>query len=132
MAISLQKALRLIEATHGKAAELGITVTTAVVDEGGHLVALGRMDGARWHTPHIAQGKAFTVAAFQRPGEQLERIADMSFFRALQTRMGGLIIAGKGAMPILEDGKVVGGIGVSGGSGEQDQECIEAALAAVG
>jgi uncharacterized protein GlcG (DUF336 family) len=112
-----------------KATEIGVPMNVAVVDEGGNLAAFARMDGAWLGSIDIAQNKAFTARAFNMqtadltdlvgPGQPLFGIGNSN---------GGKLITFPGGVPIVKDGVIVGAIGVSGGSVEQDQEVAEAAL----
>src|ERR1700686_1132818 len=104
MPIPLQQAQDLIAAAHQHAVTLGVPVTVVVVDEGGHLVALGRMDGAFALSPQIAEAKAVG---------RLTRVP---------------LIPGLGSVILRDGGRVLGAVGVSGGSSEQDLECALAGL----
>src|SRR5581483_10276724 len=130
MSIPGDKAIQLVQAAHAQAAKLNIAVTAVVVDEGGRLIALGRMDRARPVTVDIAMNKAYTAASFQQPTAELTGVASQAWFQSLIASSSGRIMAGSGALPISEGGTVVGAIGVAGGTDEQDQQCCETALAA--
>lgn len=126
MPLTLEQAERIIKGAQEKARELGIAVSVAVVDAGGHLIALSRMDGARFLSPDITRGKAFTAAAFQRETAQL---AQIPFFASGPQVAGGTIVALPGGIPIREGDEVVGAVGVGGGTSEQDVECAQAGIA---
>jgi glc operon protein GlcG len=130
MPLSLIDANKVIAKAHAKATELGIKVTVAVVDEGGLLIALSRMDGALPLSPQLAEAKAVGAAMFQRDGGGLAQMAQdrPGFFRAADRMVRVPLIPGLGSLPIKQDEKVVGAIGVSGGRPEQDLECAEAGL----
>lgn len=128
MPVPGEKAMQMVRAAHAEATKLDITVTAVVVDESGRLVALGRMDRARPVTVDIAMNKAYTAASFQQPTEELRGLAGQAWFQSLVVSSNGRIMAGGGAVPIVEAGSVVGAIGVAGGTDEQDQRCCEAAL----
>jgi glc operon protein GlcG len=130
MSLSLKDAGKLIDEAHAKAAELGIKVTAAVVDDGGHLIALGRMDGAPPISPQIAEAKAVGAAMFLRDGGALAQIAQdrPGFFSAADRLVRVPLIPGVGAIPIKREGKFVGAIGVSGARPEQDLDCAECAV----
>jgi glc operon protein GlcG len=130
MPLSLIDANKVIEKAHAKAAQLEIKVTVAVVDEGGLLIALGRMDGAAPLSPQIAEAKAVGAAMLLRDGAGLAQIAQdrPGFFSAADRLVRVPIIPGLGSVPIKRDGNVIGAIGVSGGRPEQDLDCAEAAL----
>lgn len=128
MPLSFDDAQEAIERAHAKAAALGVKVTAVVVDEGGFLVALGRMDGAVPLSPQIAEAKAVGAAMFQRDGGWLAQTAQdrPGFFHAVDRLVRTPLIPGPGSVTIQREGKVVGAIGVSGARPEQDLECAEA------
>jgi len=122
MPLALTKAHKVIEKAHAKASQLGIKVTVAIVDEGGHLVALSRMDGAMPLSPQLAEAKAVGAAMFLRDGEALAKIAQdrPGFFSAADRLVRTPLIPGLGSALIVEDGIVIGAVGVSGGRPDQD------------
>lgn len=129
MPIPAEKAIQMVRVAHSEAAQLSTSVTAVVVDESGRLLALGRMDKARPITVDMAMNKAFTAASFQQPTSELTSVAGQPWFQSLIVSSNGRIMAGGGAVPIVEGGNIVGAIAVAGGSDEQDQMCCEAALA---
>lgn len=134
MALTLQTARHLIDASEARARELSITITTVVVDSAGFPLALSRMDGAGPMTASIATSKAYTAAIMRRASGDLMPMAEQrpQFFAAV-SRMGLVpLVPGLGAVPVREGSDIVGGIGVSGGTAEQDLDCAQAALKAVG
>ena len=130
--ISLQAATMLVEAAQQKAMELGIAVNIAVVDESGMLKAFHRMDGNNnAASVDISQMKAFSAASFRTPTHQIaEGAADNPQRIASLTNVPGFTLL-LGGYPVMDGDAVIGGIGVSGGSPEQDMEVAEAALAAI-
>ncbi|MDQ6721399.1 MAG: heme-binding protein [Candidatus Dormibacteraeota bacterium] len=130
MPLSLIDANKVIDKAHAKAAQLGIKVTVAIVDEGAHLIALARMDGAMPLSPQLAEAKAVGCAMFMRDGGALAQMAQdrPGFFSAADRLVRVPLIPGLGSVLIQEDGNAVGAIGVSGGRPEQDLECAEAGL----
>jgi glc operon protein GlcG len=122
----------LIKRAHAKATALGIRVTVAVVDEGGLLIALARMDGAPPLTPQIAEAKAVGAAMLHRDGASLGELAKdrPGFFSVADRLVRVPIVPGLGSVLIRRDGKVLGAVGVSGGRPEQDLECAEAGVSA--
>jgi glc operon protein GlcG len=133
MPLNLQDANQVISRAHAKAADLGIRVTVAIVDEGGLLIALARMDGAPPLTPQIAEAKAVGAAMLQRDGAGLGDLAKdrPGFFSVADRLVRVPIVPGLGSVLIRRDGKVLGAIGVSGGRPEQDLECAEAGISSV-
>jgi uncharacterized protein GlcG (DUF336 family) len=130
--ISLQAATTLIEAAHQKATDLGVAMNIAVVDESGMLKAFHRMDGNNnAASVDIAQMKAFSAASFRTPTHQVaEGAADNPQRIASLTNVPGFTLL-LGGYPVMDGEAVIGGIGVSGGSPEQDMEVAEAALGAL-
>ncbi|HYD71116.1 heme-binding protein [Azospirillum sp.] len=114
------------------AQDLGIRVSVAVVDAGGRPLAFGRMNGAPFHTVEIAQDKAFTAASFGLPtaalAQGLARQPD-HVRHALTQRPRLVTLAG--GLPIHADGMLLGAVGVSGGSEEQDVACAATGLACI-
>lgn len=126
----------MMMAAISRAEKFGISATIAIVDAGGHLILLERMDGGRFHTVHSSITKATCSSSNKRPtttrGAQGQ---DLDTAHAL-----GLALAAgpsrwtamEGGFPIIVDGECLGGIGVSGGTWEQDEEIAKAAVEAVG
>jgi uncharacterized protein GlcG (DUF336 family) len=131
--VPLEQAHALIEAAEEAATELGKAFSVAVVDAGGYLVALDRMDGARPLTPSIALAKAYSAAVMQRPTFMLKSWSesDPVFFSQV-ARMGHQpVVATLGAYPLKRGDEFLGGIGISGGSAEEDEKiCSEIVKAA--
>ena len=126
----LARASALIDRALAKAQQLGVNVTVAVVDEGGLLVALSRMDGATPLSPQIAEAKAVGAAMMHRDGASLAQLAKdrPGFFSVADRLVRVPLVPGLGSVLIKEDGHVVGALGISGGSPDQDLEIAEAAL----
>ena len=115
--LSLEDARAAIERAIAKAQALGFRVAVAVVDEGGHLVACERMDGALWITPEIARAKANAAAAFQATTQDLEaRFAtSRALFAGNVAALGDYkLVFGRGAVPLVAGDRIVGAVGVSG------------------
>jgi uncharacterized protein GlcG (DUF336 family) len=134
MTLSLKAAREILELAQGRARSIKRPICAAVVDTGGFLVAVERMDGARPLTPNIALAKAYTAAVMQRPGKMLKGWAESQpGFFAQVSRMGHQpIVATEGSVTIKKDGVLLGGLGISGGTGDEDQKICEEALAAAG
>lgn|SRR5487761_37708 len=130
MPLSLTRSQKVIDKAHAKAKQLDIKVTVAIVDEGGHLIALSRMDGALPLSPQLAEAKAVGAAMFLRDGEALAKMAQdrPGFFNAADRLVRVPLIPGLGSALITEDGHVLGAVGVSGGRPDQDLECAQAGL----
>jgi uncharacterized protein GlcG (DUF336 family) len=134
MNISLADAKRIVEAVCRHAVELNKPMTVAVVDTGGFVVALERMDGARPLQPSIATAKAYSAAIMQRPTLMLKAWADSQpgFFAQVATMGLHPIVATEGGVPIKRAGTLIGGLGVAGGLGPEDQKLCEDVLRELG
>ena len=134
MTLPFSEARALADDARARGLELGKALSIAVVDYGGFIVLIERMDGARPMTADIALSKAYSAAVMQRPTEMLEnwRNSDPVFFTQVG-RMGQRpIVATKGGFALKRDGQIVGGIGVSGGSPDEDQRIVADAVQAAG
>jgi len=131
MPITLESARRMIEAAKARAVSLGVPVVVAVVDAGGNLAALDRQDDALLVSIELARDKAYSAVAVKADTATIGRLSlpGAELF-GLGRACGGRIVTFGGGLPVLEDGRVVGGIGVSGGSVDQDTACAAAGLAA--
>jgi glc operon protein GlcG len=126
----------MLAAAIAKAEEIGIAATVAIVDAGGHTIVIERMDGGRFHTVHSSTVKAVTASSNKRPtttkgaqGQDLDTLHAIGLSLAAGVNRW---TAMEGGFPIIVDGVCVGGIGVSGGDWEQDQDIARAAVEAVG
>ena len=130
--IALADARRIIAAGEVKAGELGQPMNIAVVDAGGNLVAHARMDGAWIGSIDISIGKAFTSRAFDIATKDLASHSQSGGqFFGIHASNGGRIMVFAGGVPLKRGATVVGAVGVSGGSGEQDHAVALAAAAAL-
>ena len=128
-AITQSLTLKILEAVTNKAEELGIKINAAVVDEGANLKAFIRMDEAALLSSEIAQNKAYTAAAFGKPThEWYPMIKDEPALLTGIVHTNKLVVFG-GGIPLTVGGIIVGGIGVSGGTSEEDVLCAQAGLA---
>ena len=134
--LELKDARAMVQAAHRKAEELGVAQTVCVCDEGGYPLALERMDGARITGAQIAWNKAFTAAGhkrsthlFTKPPHGPALPGNEAF--GIQLSFEGRFAAFVGGFPIVVNGEVIGGVGLSGGNGEQDTQCALAALQAL-
>ncbi len=128
--MTLAEARRIIAAAEKKAEAIRQPMNIAVVDEGGNLVAHVRMDGAWIGSIDISINKAFTARAFDIATEDLaEHSQSGGQFFGIHASNHGRVMIFAGGIPLKQGGKVVGGIGVSGGMGEQDQAVAEAGAA---
>lgn len=128
-ALTLEVARRLIAAAERRAQELGKPGVVAVVDAGGHLIALERQDGALIASIDIAWKKAYTAAILKLATHELAQLAQpgQPLFGIEATNEGRLVIFG-GGFPLVSGGQVIGAVGVSGGTVKQDIEVAQAAV----
>ncbi len=134
--LELAEARAMARAALEKAKEMGVPETVCVCDEGGFPLVLERMDGARVTGPQIAWNKAFTAAGHKRsthlfttPPSGPALPGNEAF--GIQLSFEGRFAAFVGGYPVVVDDQVVGGVGLSGGNGEQDTKCGLAALQAL-
>jgi uncharacterized protein GlcG (DUF336 family) len=129
--VTLADARKVIAAAEKKAQEMKWPMNIAVVDGGGNLVSHVRMDGAWIGSIDISINKAFTARAFDISTKDLAANSQSGDqFFGIHVSNGGRIMIFAGGIPLKRDGHVVGAIGVSGGSGEQDQAVAETGAAA--
>jgi len=130
--ITLADARRIIAAAEKKAEEIGQPMNIAVVDSGGNLVSHVRMDKSWIGSIDISQNKAWTARAFDIATKDLAAHSQSGDqFFGIHASNHGRVMIFAGGIPLKRGGQVVGGIGVSGGSGEQDQTVAEAGAAAL-
>ncbi len=130
--ITAAAAAAATQAAVAKAEALGIRINVAVTDASGTLMAFLRMPGAFLHSIDIAIDKAYTAASFGFPTSKWGGvIGDDELLRIGLNQRARLVLFG-GGLPVVERGERIGGIGVSGGSAEQDDVCAAAGLAALG
>ena len=128
-----QAATAAVVAAATWAEEAGLKVNVAVVDVGGNLAGFLRMPGAFLHSIDIAIDKAYTAVSFGMPtGAWSDALASHS--RAVQEGLPRRprMVCFAGGLPMRSDGRLIGGIGVSGGSEEEDEACARAGLVAIG
>jgi uncharacterized protein GlcG (DUF336 family) len=129
--ITLNDARNVIAAAEKKASEIGQPMNIAVVDGGGNLISHIRIDGAWIGSINISINKAFTSRAFDIDTKDLAKYSQPEGqFYGIHASNDGRIMIFAGGIPLKRNGKVVGAIGVSGGSGEQDQAVAEAGAGA--
>jgi uncharacterized protein GlcG (DUF336 family) len=130
--VSLSAAQQVVEAARKKAEEIDVPMNIAVVDAGNNLTAFARMDGAWLGSIDIAQNKAYTARSFDMSTKDLAPLCqpNQPLFGIHASNQGQLIIFA-GGIPLMSGDDVIGAIGVSGGSVEQDHEVAEAGVAAL-
>jgi glc operon protein GlcG len=126
--IPMQKAEEAVQAALAEAGKRGWQLNIAVVDSGGNLVIFARMDGAQLASISIAEHKARTAAKLRRPTRILEDALQKSI---LYIATLDDVVASRGGIPLIEDGKLIGAIGCSGGTGSQDEVVCTAGAATI-
>lgn len=126
----------ILSAAKNHAREKGLKMNIAVVDDGGHLLAFARMDGARPASANTALTKAITAATFRQATGPLPLNGEPDILLNLSLQnaaaaSGGKLTTLKGGVPIIVEGQVIGAVGIGGGSGEQDSEVATAGIKAL-
>jgi len=129
MRLTLGEANRMVAAAIAEAERTGIKLSVSVCDSGGHLLAFNRMEGSIFISAVAAQGKAVCAVGFGRDSSAIP--GDSPVIQAIMAAQGGKIIPAQGALPIVRDGEIVGAIGGSGGTAQQDEDCVRVGLAAL-
>jgi len=127
--ITAQRANSLIQAAAAEATKKGWPMNIAVVDSGANLVAFLRMDGAQLASISISQHKARVAVKYRRPSKAFEdgiQKAGLNYLLTLDD-----VIASRGGIPLIEDGKIIGAVGCSGGTGSQDEAICTVGAAVV-
>lgn len=130
--LTLEGAKLMLAAAERKAKEIGVPMDIAIADEGGNLLLLERMDGAKITGIDIATNKAFTAACSRRGTHEYAEVASPGkpAFGIHVSNQGRFVIFG-GGLPIAIDGEVIGGIGCSSGTAEQDRQVAQAGIDAL-
>ena len=127
--LTLEAAKKIAAAAEAEARKNNWNVVIAVVDDGGHLVHLQRIDGTQTGSIDVAIGKARTSAAFKRPTKVFDELAKT---RPSITSISPNAVLLEGGVPVVVGGQVVGAVGVSGVTSQQDAQIAEAGIAALG
>jgi uncharacterized protein GlcG (DUF336 family) len=125
----MAEAMKALDRARAAATTLGVGLSCAVVDSRGDLVALARMDNARFFTTDVARGKAQVSAMFGQPSGNLAQFGTNPAFANLNITAQGRLYPVQGAVPVLRGTQLIGAIGCSGGSGQQDEEAAAAGAA---
>ncbi|WP_020006964.1 GlcG/HbpS family heme-binding protein [Salinicoccus albus] len=127
--INLDVAKKIIEGAEKEASDIGVQMVISVYDEGANLIATHRMDDAWIASVDIAQNKAWTAVALKMPTSNLEEatVPNAELYGLNTTNQGRIVVFG-GGIPLERDDKVIGAVGVSGGSVKQDVQVAEAGL----
>jgi uncharacterized protein GlcG (DUF336 family) len=130
--LTLEDARRMLSAAEARAANLGIAYNIAVVDAGGHLIAFLRQDGALIGSIDLAIDKAVTARIFDKATSDIAALAQSGkpLFGIQESNAGKVVIFG-GGIPVFSNGTIIGAVGASAGTVEQDVEVAQAAIAAL-
>lgn len=127
--LDLEDARTLLAGGRGKADEIGVPMCIAIVDESGNLIAFERMEGGKVTSTTIAIDKAYTAAAAKRATHEYGQVSQPgSPAYGINSAIGGRLMVVGGGLPVIVDGVVVGGIGVSSGTPAQDQQVAQAGI----
>ncbi len=127
--LSQDEARLLIEGARQKALDIGVPMCIAIVDESGNLMAFERMDGGKVTSTTVAQDKAFTAAAARKATHEYNAACvPGNLVFGIHTAIGGRLSVVGGGLPVTVEGTVVGGIGLSSGTPQQDMECAQAGI----
>ena len=127
--LDLNDARILLEGARAKASEIGVPMCIAITDEGGNLVAFERMDGGKVTSITIAIDKSFTASAAKKATHDYGAISQPGGpTYGIDSAIGGRLMVVGGGLPVIVDGDVVGGIGVSSGTPAQDREVAQAGI----
>lgn len=127
--ITLQAASKIIDVGQEKARDLGLNAVFAVLDSGANLVAFQRMDGAWLASNDLALAKSRTSVMFEAPSEALNSPLQVGEpLPHFDHTNGGLLLMGGGVPIVNDEGQLIGGLGVSGGTPEQDAEIAQTAI----
>lgn len=127
--LDIDDANLLVTGAERKSEEIGVPMCIAIVDESGNLIAFKRMNGGKTTSVTIAQDKAYTAAAARKPTHEYNQACvpgNLAF--GIHTSMGGRLCVVGGGLPVHHGEEVIGGIGISSGTPEQDMLCAQAGL----
>ncbi|GGA40397.1 GlcG/HbpS family heme-binding protein [Pelagibacterium lentulum] len=127
--LDIEDARILIAGAAEKAREIGVPMCIAITDESGQLIAFERMDGGKVTSTTIAIDKAFTAAGAKRATHDYGAVSQPGKpAYGINSAIGGRLMVVGGGLPVIVDGEVVGGIGISSGTPDQDQACAQAGI----
>lgn len=122
------QAMAALAAAQEAAEALGVSLSCAVVDSRGDLIALARMDGARFYTTDVARGKARMSAVFGQPSGAMADFGNSPAFQSFNETIPGPLYAFQGALPIMRSGELIGAMGCSGAASQVDEDAVRSAL----
>ena len=130
--LTLEEAEAILAGAKAKVLEMGVNMSISVVDPRGDLITMMRTDGASWRTPPISRAKAVAASCFGRASGELTEHALAPVVRGLMAMEGGHMIPGQGALPVFRDGVLVGAVGGSGGTAQEDEDASRAGIEGAG
>src|SRR5215471_19336999 len=130
--LSLDLALSLLAQVRAEAEARDLSLAAAVVDDAGHILASQRMDGAALGAMQLAVGKSFTAVSWATPSGEFARSTEPGGDDWGWNTTDPRIVVYAGGLPLIVEGELVGGIGASGGTAAEDEECVAAAAAGLG
>ena len=130
--LTLAEAETILAGAKAKVLAMGVKMSISVVDPRGDLITMMRSDGASWRTPPISRAKAVAASCFGRASGELTENALAPVFRGLMAMEGGHMIPGQGALPVFRDGELIGAVGGSGGTAQEDEDAALAGIQAAG
>ena len=122
------QAMAALAAAQEAAEALGVSLSCAVVDSRGDMIAMARMDGARFYTTDVARGKARMSAMFGQPSGDMADFGNSLAFQSFNETIPGPLYAFQGALPIMRDGELIGAMGCSGAASQVDEDAVRSAL----
>ena len=126
--MDLTQAQKIIEGAQNKSSELSANFCISIVDPRGDLVLFIREDEAPWRSVFISQGKAAASAAFMQPSGNLAEGGPNPIHQVLMAMLGGRMIPGQGGLPVYDGQTIIGAVGVSGGTPQEDEEVASAGI----
>ncbi len=122
------QAMAALAAAQEAAEAAGVSLSCAVVDSRGDMIALARMDGARFYTTDVAHGKARMSALFGQPSADMADFGNSPAFQSFNETMPGPLYAFQGALPIMRNDELIGAMGCSGAASQVDEDAVRSAL----
>ena len=130
--LTLAEAETILAGAKAKVLAMGVKMSISVVDPRGDLITMMRSDGASWRTPPISRAKAVAASCFGRASGELTENALAPVFRGLMAMEAGHMIPGQGALPVFRGGELIGAVGGSGGTAQEDEDAALAGIQAAG
>ncbi len=130
--IDLSMAQKIFEGAQKKSSELSANFCISIVDPRGDLIMFVREDGAPWRSVFISQGKAAASAAFMQSSGKLAEGGPNPIHQGLMSMLGGRMIPGQGGLPVYDGQAIIGAVGVSGGTPQEDEIIASAGISHAG